>query len=57
MQIATRVSANKSPFLDEFDAPVDAWSLAELDQLSDLESVRSACRRTDVAEAWQIKAD
>jgi hypothetical protein len=32
---------------EEDDAPVVAWSLDELDQLSDLDSVRSAWGHTD----------
>lgn len=32
---------------EDSDAPVDAWSLDELEQLADLESVRQAWGRQD----------
>jgi len=32
---------------DEADAPVDAWSLDELDRFADLDSVHAAWSRTD----------
>ena len=40
-------SADAVLFHEEEDAPVVAWSLDELDQLSDLDSVRSARGHTD----------
>jgi hypothetical protein len=52
-QTATRVSVERSLSSEEFDDPVDAWSLQELDHLSDLESVRCACGRTDHTEGWR----
>jgi len=51
IQIATRAANEGSLFLEELDT-VDAWSLDELAQCSDLASVRSACGRTDFSEAW-----
>lgn len=36
---------------EDFEAPVDAWSLDELEQLADLESVRHARGRRDHLDA------
>jgi hypothetical protein len=47
MRIANHVSSSRSPSFEEFDDTVDAWGLDELEQLSDLDSVRSALGRTD----------
>jgi len=49
-QIASKVTVDSSLFFEEIEATVDAWSLDELDRLSDLESIRSACARTDTPD-------
>jgi hypothetical protein len=50
MHIATHAANEGSLFLEELDQ-VDAWSLDELAQCSDLESVRSAWGHADHLES------
>jgi hypothetical protein len=47
MRIDRPLGADAILFADEPDAPIDAWTLDELDRLSDLESLRAARTWTD----------
>ena len=53
--MTTRIAKHLSPeaplSLIDFDEPVDAWRLDELEQLSDLDSVRSALGRAENPES------
>jgi hypothetical protein len=47
MRFDAALATGTMTFHEDAEEPVSAWRLDELDQLSDLESVRSAWGRTD----------
>jgi hypothetical protein len=47
LQIDPPVAADAILWADEGDAPIAAWTLDELDRLSDLDSLRAARTWTD----------
>ena len=47
LRTVSETFADANPFAEEPDAPIDAWTLDELDHLADLGSVRAARAGTD----------
>ena len=46
-QISRAFEAGDVSFSEEADEPIDAWTLAELSDVGELASVRSACAGVD----------